>query len=76
MSQDVVPGVGPARQDDRVDSRPIRRLRPDPGALPTAEQRDRWPLTVPAVAQIAAEGWSCRPARWCWSGRTGRASRR
>jgi predicted ATPase len=39
-----------------VDSRPIRRLRPDPGALPTAEQRDRWPLTVPAVAQIAAEG--------------------
>jgi predicted ATPase len=39
-----------------VDTRPIRRLRPDPGALPTPEQRDRWPLTVPAVAQIAAEG--------------------
>jgi predicted ATPase len=40
----------------RVDTRPIRRFRPDPGAPPTAEQRSRWPLTVPAVAQLADEG--------------------
>jgi predicted ATPase len=39
-----------------VDSRPIRRIRPDPGAPPTAEQRNQWPLTVPAVAQLADEG--------------------
>ena len=39
-----------------MDSRPIRRFRPDPGAPPTAEQRRRWPLTVPAVAQLADEG--------------------
>jgi predicted ATPase len=39
-----------------VDSRPIRRFRPDPGAPPTDEQRRRWPLTVPAVAQLATEG--------------------
>ena len=39
-----------------VDPRPIRRVRPDPGALPTDEQRARWPLTVPAVAQLVEEG--------------------
>ncbi|MCU1620469.1 MAG: ATPase [Modestobacter sp.] len=48
--------VVPARQDDGVDSRPIRRFRPDPGAVLTGEQRDRWPLTVPAVAQLVGEG--------------------
>jgi predicted ATPase len=39
-----------------VDSRPIRRFKPDPGAAPSAEQRARWPLTVPAVAQLLDEG--------------------
>ena len=40
-----------------MDRRPIRRLKPDTGAPPlTAEQRARWPLTVPAVAQIADRG--------------------
>ncbi|WP_369136648.1 ABC transporter ATP-binding protein [Modestobacter versicolor] len=40
-----------------MDTRPIRRVKPDPGAPPpTAEQRARWPLTVPAVAQLLAEG--------------------
>ena len=39
-----------------MDSRPIRRFRPDPGAPPTADQRRRWPLTVPAVAQLVDEG--------------------
>jgi predicted ATPase len=40
-----------------VDQRPIRRFRPDPGApAPTAEQRARWPLTVPAVAQLLDQG--------------------
>jgi hypothetical protein len=32
MSQDVVRTIAPPRQDDRVDSRPIRRFRPDPGS--------------------------------------------
>lgn len=39
-----------------MDSRPIRRVRPDPGALPTDPQRRSWPLTVPAVAQLVDEG--------------------
>ena len=39
-----------------MDPRPIRRVRPDPGAPPTDEQRARWPLTVPAVAQLLDEG--------------------
>lgn len=39
-----------------MDTRPIRRFKPDPGAAPTDEQREAWPLTVPAVAQLLAEG--------------------
>jgi predicted ATPase len=40
-----------------VDSRPIRRFRPDPGRpAPTGEERARWPLTVPAVAQLLDTG--------------------
>ncbi|MEU2350322.1 AAA family ATPase [Modestobacter sp. NPDC049651] len=40
-----------------MDDRPIRRITPDPGAPPpTREQRGRWPLTVPAVAQLAEQG--------------------
>ena len=39
-----------------MDTRPIRRFRPDPGRAPDAEQHGSWPHTVPAVAQIAAEG--------------------
>ena len=40
-----------------MDPRPIRRFKPDPGAPPpTAEQRARWPLTVPAVAQLLDGG--------------------
>ncbi|WP_299956224.1 AAA family ATPase [uncultured Modestobacter sp.] len=39
-----------------MDQRPIRRIRPDPAAPPSAEQRACWPLTVPAVAQLVDEG--------------------
>jgi predicted ATPase len=40
-----------------VDQRPIRRFRPDPAVgAPTDDQRAHWPLTVPAVAQLLAEG--------------------
>ena len=39
-----------------VDRRPIRRIKPDRDAPPTDEERARWPLTVPAVAQLADEG--------------------
>jgi predicted ATPase len=40
-----------------VDTRAIRRFKPDPGAPPpTREQRASWPLTVPAVGQLLAEG--------------------
>jgi predicted ATPase len=39
-----------------VDSRPIRRFKPDPGAVPTDGQRASWPMTVPAVAQLLTEG--------------------
>ncbi|MGY2079737.1 AAA family ATPase [Modestobacter sp. SYSU DS0657] len=39
-----------------MDQRPIRRIKPDRTAPPTAEQRARWPLTVPAVAQLVDEG--------------------
>jgi len=53
---DVVRTVGPAGEDDAVDSRPIRRFRPDPGVAPSDEQRRAWPLTVPAVAQLLEEG--------------------
>ncbi|PZA19353.1 AAA family ATPase [Modestobacter versicolor] len=35
----------------------MRRFKPDPGAPPpTRAQRGTWPLTVPAVAQLLAEG--------------------
>jgi predicted ATPase len=37
-----------------VDRRPVRRLRPDPGA--PAVPADVWPATVPAVAQLLREG--------------------
>jgi predicted ATPase len=36
-----------------VDRRPVRRFRSDPDAPPPGK---RWPLTVPAVAQIARDG--------------------
>jgi predicted ATPase len=36
-----------------VDRRPVRRFRPDPGA---PDPEPGWPLTVPAVAQLAREG--------------------
>ncbi|MGY1841159.1 MULTISPECIES: AAA family ATPase [unclassified Modestobacter] len=39
-----------------MDQRPIRRIKPDRAAPPTADQRARWPLTVPAVAQLVDEG--------------------
>ncbi|MGY5885793.1 AAA family ATPase [Modestobacter lacusdianchii] len=40
-----------------MDQRPIRRVRPDRTAPPpSAGQRARWPLTVPAVAQLVDEG--------------------
>ncbi|WP_199589226.1 AAA family ATPase [Blastococcus sp. TF02A-26] len=37
-----------------MDRRPVRRLRPDPGA--EAIPADVWPATVPAVAQLLREG--------------------
>jgi predicted ATPase len=37
-----------------VDRRPVRRLRPDPGAA--AVPADVWPATVPAVAQLLRDG--------------------
>lgn len=36
-----------------MDRRVVRRFRPDPGAPPPG---DGWPLTVPAVAQLARDG--------------------
>ena len=39
-----------------MDSRPIRRFKPDPGVASTDEERARWPLTVPAVAQLLEDG--------------------
>ena len=40
-----------------MDSRPIRRIKPDRGAPPpTDQQQARWPLTVPAVAQLLDVG--------------------
>ncbi|WP_197028929.1 AAA family ATPase [Blastococcus sp. URHD0036] len=41
-----------------MDRRPIRRLRPDPGA--SAPAPDVWPATVPAVAQLLREGLELR----------------
>ncbi|WNV76367.1 AAA family ATPase [Geodermatophilus sp. DSM 44513] len=37
-----------------MDRRPVRRLRPDPGAPRPPD--DVWPLTVPAVAQVLRDG--------------------
>ncbi|MCZ2826265.1 MULTISPECIES: AAA family ATPase [unclassified Modestobacter] len=37
-----------------MDRRPIRRLRPDPGATPIAD--GLWPATVPAVAHVLRKG--------------------
>lgn len=37
-----------------MDRRPVRRLKPDPGAPRPPD--GEWPLTVPAVAQVLREG--------------------
>lgn len=42
-----------------VDRRPVRRLRPDPGA--EAIPAHVWPATVPAVAQLLREGLELPP---------------
>ena len=40
-----------------MDRRPVRRVKPDPGLpRPDDAARSRWPLTVPAVADIAEHG--------------------
>ena len=42
-----------------IDRRPVRRVSPSPDAPRTPY--DRWPATVPAVAQVLTEGWELRP---------------
>lgn len=64
MWEDVVP----VSQDAAVDRRPVRRLKPDPGAPPPGPG---WPATVPAVAQILREGLELGPGATVLVGENG-----
>jgi predicted ATPase len=55
-------------QDAAVDSRPVRRLKPDPLAPHPA---DGWPVTVPAIAQILREGLELGPGATVLVGENG-----
>jgi len=55
-------------QDPAVDRRPVRRLKPDPGAPPPAPG---WPTTVPAVAQILRDGLELGPGATLLVGENG-----
>ncbi|WP_346621674.1 AAA family ATPase [Blastococcus montanus] len=52
-----------------MDRRPVRRLKPDPGAPP--HPADLWPATVPAVAQILREGLELGPGATVLVGENG-----